>query len=321
MNLTAIYQDLGMMPPAVKVAIASDWAKELMAVVEAKKLYQLISNKKFLQAEAWELIGSFDECTAETRYEAIEEGGEIVGYKGIAVLMRRGERVGGGEGACYLDAAVTRGKQGRSRDRAAQSAAQTWAAAKALRIKYSYVAVLGGYEATPAEEMHDEAPERPAQGNAAPPRPNAPELHQRGRTPAAPASAPGRQQAPAPAKGNTAGMTADQLRAAQADNNVSGAGTGSSLVAKATQYLEAATTIDELAARWDQVIARKPTAAEETALRTVRTIRDHELWDREAVLNAALGEPLAEEQDAIPLPGAFGDGTIPGEAKPAELVL
>lgn len=154
-SLPQVYEGLGMMPPAVKVAIAADWAKELMAVVEAKRLFQLISGKKFLQAEAWELIGSFDECTAETRYESIVEDGEIVGYKGIAVLMRRGERVGGGEGACYMDAAVTRGKQGRSRDRAAQSAAQTWAAAKALRIKYSYVAVLGGYEPTPAEEMAD----------------------------------------------------------------------------------------------------------------------------------------------------------------------
>lgn len=152
-SLPQIYEGIGMMPPAVRVAMAADWAQAMMGVVEQKHLYQTIGGKKFLQAEAWELIGSFDECTARTRCEPIVENGEIAGYKGIAELMRKGEIVGGADGTCYLDAAVCRGKNGRDKDRAAQSAAQTWAAAKALRVKYSFVAVMGGYEPTPAEEM------------------------------------------------------------------------------------------------------------------------------------------------------------------------
>jgi hypothetical protein len=159
--LRAVYESTGMLPPAVKIAMATDWATNLMSVVDQRELFQLIQGKKYLQVEAWELIGSFDNCTATTRFEAIEEGGESVGYKGIADLLKDGQRVGGAEASCYLDAAVTRGRDGYGKHRAAQSAAQTWAVSKAFRIKYSFVAVLAGFEPTPAEEMAVEGQARP----------------------------------------------------------------------------------------------------------------------------------------------------------------
>ena len=61
--------------------------------------------------------------------------------------------------SCGLDEFPCRGKEGEGKHKACRSAAQTWATSKAYRLKYSFIAKLGGYEPTPAEEMLGERTE------------------------------------------------------------------------------------------------------------------------------------------------------------------
>ena len=136
------------------IAQYSGWAVAIMRVVEAKQLYALIDGKKYLEFEAWQLIGSFDGCFVDTNdVEAVTEDGEITGHKCHAKLFRDGVQVGGATQQCGLDAYPCRGKTGSGKDNAAISAAQTWAGSKALKMRYSAVAVLGGYASATGDEM------------------------------------------------------------------------------------------------------------------------------------------------------------------------
>ena len=132
----------------------ADWATIIMEVVEKRHLFTEIQGKRFLQFEAWQLIASFDRASLDTSdVKPIERDGSIVGYMCHAKVIKDGVVQAGGTQGCWLTATVCRGKQGEDRDRAAISAAQTWAASKAARMKYSAVAVMAGYEAATAEEM------------------------------------------------------------------------------------------------------------------------------------------------------------------------
>lgn len=136
------------------IAQYSGWATAIMKVVEEKHLYAPIDNKKYLEFEAWQLIGSFDRCFVDTDdVIPVMEDGEKTGYMCRAKLFRDGVRVGGATQICGLDAFPCRGKNGTAKDNAAISAAQTWAGSKALKMRYSSVAVLGGYAAATGDEM------------------------------------------------------------------------------------------------------------------------------------------------------------------------
>lgn len=151
---------LGLSPKEV-VERATEQADALMDVVEQKQLYAVIQGKKYLQAEAWETIGAFNNVYAEGKaYEwfspGTEDEGKVhQGYRAEVTLRDKatGEKRGSAIMCCGFDENVCQGKAGTARDKAAMSAAQTWAMSKAYRMNYSFVAVLGGYEPTPAEEM------------------------------------------------------------------------------------------------------------------------------------------------------------------------
>ena len=113
------------------------WARAIMQVVESRGLYADIDGKKYLEFEAWQLIGSFDRCYVDTDdVTPIEHEGEIASYVCHAKLFRDGVRVGGATQMCGLDAFPCRGKTGSAKDKAAISAAQTWAGSKALKMRY-----------------------------------------------------------------------------------------------------------------------------------------------------------------------------------------
>ena len=138
--------------PQSVVLAAKAQAEAVMDVVESKKLYQPIRDKKFLQVEAWELIGAFNGTVA--RIESVErveiEG--VTGYKAVAVLIdREGREVGRAEALCMRDEPNWRSKP----EFQLMSMAQTRAVSKVHRLRYSYIAVLAGYEPTPAEEVEE----------------------------------------------------------------------------------------------------------------------------------------------------------------------
>ena len=144
--------------PAQKVAQATEWADALMGVVNAKKLYLDVSGKRYLMVEAWELIGAFAGLRAETEsVEPVKEDDRVVGYKAKVNLVETesGENRGGGAIAfCGMDEFVVKGQSSTgAKHNSAMSMAQTRATSKAFRLNFSYVASIGGYSATPAEEM------------------------------------------------------------------------------------------------------------------------------------------------------------------------
>jgi hypothetical protein len=180
--------------PREVLRAAEDQANALMDLVEKRKLFQVVGGKKYLHAEAWITIGAFNQIVAQTDWIAPErnDANEITGYDAKVSLIHTptGEVRGGAIMSCGLDSFPCRGKHGSEKHKAAKSAAQTWAVSKAFRMTHSYVPVLAGYEATPAEEMsRDEGP--PPQ-----PRPIAPRSSAPNRSPAkaqtdVPVEAPG----------------------------------------------------------------------------------------------------------------------------------
>lgn len=147
--------------PAEVVENATTQAKLLMDIVEKTHCYQTISGKKYLQVEAWQTIGAFNRVHAitEALYPIMREG-EVVGYDAkVNLINLSGMVVGSAVMPCYFTENACKGKDGDAKDKASKSAAQTFAESKAYRMNYSYVAILAGYEPTPAEEMTGDAPD------------------------------------------------------------------------------------------------------------------------------------------------------------------
>jgi len=78
---------------------------------------------------------------------------EVIGYQARVQLWKDGVVVGGAIMPCYFTENCCKGKEGDAKHKASMSAAQTFATSKAYRMNYSYIAILAGYEPTPAEEM------------------------------------------------------------------------------------------------------------------------------------------------------------------------
>jgi len=137
---------------------AAYWAKKLMELVEKCGLSRSMGGKKYLEVEGWLVIAEFAHTRAIiewTREWKDSSTGELLGYEARCKLENEaGETIGSGESSCGLDAFPCKGKQGSEKDKAARSAAQTWAISRALRNKFSYVAKIAGYQAVPAEEMY-----------------------------------------------------------------------------------------------------------------------------------------------------------------------
>jgi len=150
--------------PEEVVAGATTQARLLWDIVEKTKCFQEISGKKYLQVEAWETIGSFNRTHAETESIApILKDNETIGYQARVQLWKDGVVVGGAIMPCYFTENCCKGKESDAKHKSCMSAAQTFATSKAYRMNFSYVAILAGYEPTPAEEMTGTASdERPA---------------------------------------------------------------------------------------------------------------------------------------------------------------
>lgn len=151
----AIREETTLARPADVIEGAREQARELMAIVEDRKLFAMIQGKKYLEAEAWEIICAFNNVSPDVVYtNPIYENDEIVAYEAkVNLIDRNGALRGSGISECSMDSFPTKGRTGRDRDKAAKSAAQTWAISKAARMAFSWVAVLAEYEPTPASEM------------------------------------------------------------------------------------------------------------------------------------------------------------------------
>ncbi len=150
-----------LLKPKDVVNAAAEQAKALMDIVDQKKLYKQVEDNKYLKVEAWQLMAAFNNAHFITEYtKPVYEGEKIIAYEAKVNLVKDGEILSSGIMACGLEEFVTQGKAGYAKHIAAQSMAQTRGESKAGRMVYSHIAVLAGYQPTPAEEMeNEEAPE------------------------------------------------------------------------------------------------------------------------------------------------------------------
>ena len=129
---------------------AEAMASALYNVVEKQHLYVLFSGKKYLQLEAWQLLGKF--CNDRGIVESVGPV-EYFGAKGFeakAVIKDvNGEVIASAEAVCLDDEPNWKNKPIFQ----LKSMAQTRALSKAYRSCLSFIVSIAGYAATPAEEM------------------------------------------------------------------------------------------------------------------------------------------------------------------------
>lgn len=136
--------------PAVVLAEAQKAAAALKDVIANKPHPVIINGEQYLEAEDWATVARFYGITAGIEHEPefIELGG-VSGFKATAVALRNGQIISRATSFCMKDEE----RWSAAPTYQVASMAQTRACAKVLRNCLSWVVVLAGYKATPAEEM------------------------------------------------------------------------------------------------------------------------------------------------------------------------
>jgi len=143
--------------PKQTIDFATDAAAQAKEIVESQQLYVKFGPKKHLEFEAWATYARLFGYSlgVEKTWDITDEAGKFVGAGARAYLMRLADGliVTTAESFCMRDEPNWRTKPMFQ----LKSMAQTRAGSKAARMCLSWVAVLGGYSPTPAEEMtgHD----------------------------------------------------------------------------------------------------------------------------------------------------------------------
>lgn len=147
--------------PEAVVEAASKAAKVLQRVVESKPHKVMVGGKQYLQFEDWQTLAQFYGYSVRTLDAEPVTIGDVHGARARAevVDIRTGVVVAGADAYCLSDEENWSGKPWFQ----LASMAQTRSGAKALRNRLAWVAVLAGYEPTPAEEMTQDDEAKPKQ--------------------------------------------------------------------------------------------------------------------------------------------------------------
>ena len=128
-------------------------ATELTAIVSSRERKLILGDKQYLFFEDWQTIGKFYGVTAKViSTEELKEDEKLVGFLAHAVAVVQDHEISAADGECTRDESNWRDKPRFQ----LRSMAQTRACSKALRNCLGWVAVLAGYEPTPAEELDGE---------------------------------------------------------------------------------------------------------------------------------------------------------------------
>ncbi len=126
-------------------------ATALKDVISKKTKPVIFNGEQYLEFEDWQTIGRFYGVTAKVIDSKYVEFGDVRGFeaRACAFHVASGKEISAADSMCLND------ERNWSQKPLFQlkSMAQTRACAKALRNVLSWVAVLGGYKPTPAEEM------------------------------------------------------------------------------------------------------------------------------------------------------------------------
>lgn len=147
--------------PVAVIPAAQAVAAPLAALIEQQQLFTLIGGKKHVRIEGWTLLGSMLGVFPVTEWtRELEDGWEAR----VEARTRAGEVVGAAEAECRRTEANWKDRD----SYALRSMAQTRAASKALRLPLGFIMQLGGFEATPAEEMDGVRDAAPVSQHACP---------------------------------------------------------------------------------------------------------------------------------------------------------
>jgi len=142
--------------PDKVLAMGQKMASALKKVLQQNKWTVKIGPSEHLRFEAWQTLGSFfGYVPTVLEIEPIIYKEKIIGYRCRAGVKRLkdGVIVAEAEATCSRDEPNWRNKP----DFQLRSMAQTRACAKALRLCFSWIVTLAGYDPTPAEELDNVA--------------------------------------------------------------------------------------------------------------------------------------------------------------------
>lgn len=139
---------------------ATEVANILTPIIEQKKLYKTIPNKKdpdhpskHVYVEGWTTMGAMLGVFPRTAFsKRVEREGETIYESRVELFRTSGEMVGAGEAVC----SSKENNWGYRDEYAIKSMSQTRATGKAYRLSFSWIMTLAGYSSTPAEEMAEE---------------------------------------------------------------------------------------------------------------------------------------------------------------------
>jgi len=137
------------------IARATAISNQLAPIIESKKLYKVIGQKKHVYVDGWATMGAMLGVFPRSIYsKRIEREDEIIYESRVELYTMKGQLVGAGEAVCSSKEA-----NWRSRDEyTIKSMAQTRATGKAFRLSFSWIMAMAGYESCPAEEMVEDRP-------------------------------------------------------------------------------------------------------------------------------------------------------------------
>lgn len=178
--------------PNQQIEYAVRCANALAAIMAKKPKKVIINKKRYLEIDDWTLLAHFYGLSPATEWTRPVTVGSAVGWEARAKVIHRqsGAEIATAESMCLNDEErwsvrpkYENGKRNGTEPVPSfqlRSMAQTRAQSKALATALRWVAQLGGFAITPAEEMDGHAPEeeqaarpqaateRPAAGDVAP---------------------------------------------------------------------------------------------------------------------------------------------------------
>lgn len=142
--------------PKQEIAYASEIARELNTIIDKQKLYSYISNKKYVAVEGWTTLAALRGCTPRETSNAIDPNRDGVYIATVELVNAQGRVIGRASAECGDPDEVDRKGKPVWASRPAyarRSMANTRATSKVCRQVFSWIMVLAGYAATPAEEV------------------------------------------------------------------------------------------------------------------------------------------------------------------------
>lgn len=137
--------------PASMVALATEQAKQLSAIIEDRQLFAMIKKRKHVTVEGWTTLGAMLGVFPVVVWsrELTDAEGTNLGWEArVEARTIAGQIVGAAEAECRRAESTWKTRE----SYALRSMAQTRATSKALRLPLGFIVVMAGLEATPTEE-------------------------------------------------------------------------------------------------------------------------------------------------------------------------